>query len=220
MLPVRVGSGDVDANLACVEMLIAGFAGEGVDLLVFPEMWSCAFPNAVLGTMAGKTPMVLDRLAQWAAGYGMVLVGSLPEADGGTVYNTSYVVERTGEIVGKYRKIHRFSFAGEDRHFGRGEETLVCSTSVGKLGIMICYDLRFPELARRLALDGAEIICISAQWPVPRIDHWSTLLRARAIENQIFVAGCNGCGREGKLQYAGRSAVVTPLGNVPAEAGG
>lgn len=211
--------GNVEVNLVRVEEFVAGFAGDGVDLLVLPEMWSCAFPPSHLGAMAEKTPMVLERLAEWASRHGMVLVGSLPEADGAVIYNTSYVVERSGEIVGKYRKMHRFSFTGEDRHFGRGEETVVCPTSVGKLGIMICYDLRFPEVARRLALDGAEIICVSAQWPVPRIDHWSILLRSRAIENQLFVLGCNGCGREGKLQYAGKSVVVSPYGNVPAEAG-
>ena len=212
--------GDVEGNLARVEGLVAGFAAEGVNLLILPEMWSCAFPFSILGTMAVKTPKVLEKLTRWAFKHGMVLVGSLPEADGDTVYNTSYVIERNGEIVGSYRKIHRFSFAGEDRYFGRGESPLVCSTSAGKLGIMICYDLRFPELARRLALDGAEIICVSALWPVPRIDHWSLLLRSRAVENQLFVAGCNGCGQEGKLQYGGRSAVVSPYGNVTAEAGG
>lgn len=211
--------GDVDGNLIRAEMAVAGFAGEGSRLLILPEMWSCSFPFSSLDAMAERTPAVLEEIRGWAAKHGMVLLGSLPEADGGAVYNTSYVIERTGKIVGTYRKIHRFSFYGEDRYFGRGTKPLLCSTSVGKLGVMICYDLRFPELARRLALDGADIICISALWPVERIDHWSLLLRCRAVENQLFVVGCNGCGREGRLRYGGKSALISPTGKVLAEAG-
>jgi len=211
--------GDVDENLAGVERIVRESAGDGMRLLVFPEMWSCSFPFPALGAMAERTPTIVENLRKWARDYGIVLVGSLPEEDRGSIYNASYVVDSTGEISGKYRKIHRFSFCGEDRYFGRGTKPLVCSTGVGKLGIMICYDLRFPELARRLALDGAEILCVSALWPVERIDHWSLLLRSRAVENQMFVVGCNGCGREGKLQYGGRSAVVSPTGTVLAEAG-
>jgi predicted amidohydrolase len=95
---------------------------------------------------------------------------------------------------------------------------LVCNTSVGRLGVEICYDVRFPELSRRLALDGAEIICVSALWPVARVQHWSLLLRSRAIENQLFVLGCNGCGIEGNTRYGGASVIISPLGRVLAEA--
>jgi predicted amidohydrolase len=90
---------------------------------------------------------------------------------------------------------------------------------VGLLGIMICYDLRFPELARRLALDGAEILCVSALWPMERIEHWALLLRSRAVENQMFVLGCNGCGTEENLRYGGASAIVSPTGTVLARGG-
>lgn len=170
--------------------------------------------------MAEMTPHILDLQQEWASRHGMVIVGSLPEPRGNQVFNTSFVFDADGSIVGKYRKIHLFSLNKEDEHFGRGDIAAVCETRVGKLGIQVCYDLRFPETSRKLALDGAEIICFSAQWPTVRIDHWRTLLRARAIENQLFVLGCNGCGTEGKLIYGGNSAVVSPLGRVLAEADG
>jgi predicted amidohydrolase len=169
--------------------------------------------------MAERTPSIVERLREFALSSGMVLVGSLPEAAGSNIYNTNYVIDADGKIAGSYRKIHLFSLHGEDRHFAAGDRTIVVPTAVGKLGIMTCYDLRFPELARRLALDGADILCLSAQWPVSRIEHWSLLLRARAIENQLFAIGCNGCGQEGKLQYAGRSAIISPSGAVLAESG-
>jgi predicted amidohydrolase len=170
--------------------------------------------------LAERTPSVVETLQEWAQEHDVVLVGSLPEVEGSSIFNTSFVLDSDGSIAGKYRKVHLFTLHGEDRHFGRGDSTLVCSTKAGKLGVMICYDLRFPELARRLALDGAEILCVSAQWPDSRVEHWSLLLRARAVENQLFVVGCNGCGKEGKLQYAGHSAVISPLGRVLAEGRG
>lgn len=217
-LQSEVLPGDVDGNLARAERALPEFADQGCQLLVLPEMWSCGFVYPVLPRMAQRTDAVLEKLGKWARRYGIVLVGSLPEDDEGIVFNTSYVIDSSGEIVGKYRKIHLFSLHGENRHFGRGKSPLVCSTSLGRLGIMICYDLRFPELARRLALSGAEILCVSALWPVARIEHWSLLLRCRALENQMFVIGCNGCGIEDGTRYGGTSAIVSPTGELLAQA--
>jgi len=214
-----VAPGDVDENLNRVERALADFREKGCRLLVLPEMWSCGFAYATLKAMADRTPGVVEKLREWARQSGMVLVGSLPEREGEEVFNTSFVVDATGEVAGKYRKIHLFTLHGEHEHFGRGTSPLVCRTAVGRLGIEICYDLRFPELSRRLALDGAEILCIPALWPVGRIEHWSVLLRARAIENQLFVVGCNGCGVEGPLRYGGESAIVSPTGQVVGNAG-
>jgi omega-amidase len=215
---LEVVTGDMDENLARVWNALSYFGENGCRLLVFPEMWSCGFSYPRLSEMAGRTPSIVEKLREQSRYYGMVLVGSLPELDGGSVFNTSFVIDGTGEIVGKYRKIHLFSLHGEHLHFGRGSSPLVCSTGAGRVGVEICYDLRFPELSRRLALDGAEILCISALWPTARIEHWSLLLRARAIENQLFVVGCNGSGIDGELIYGGASAVVSPTGHVLAQA--
>lgn len=211
--------GEVAKNLAAVEGNIELIAETGCGLLVLPEMWSCAFPYRVLREMAKETPRILDRLAEWSSEHRMVIVGSLPVLDGESVFNTSFVFDADGALAGSYRKVHLFSLNKEDLHFGRGTGALVCDTAVGRLGIQVCYDLRFPESSRELALKGAEILCFSAQWPTVRIDHWATLLRARAIENQLYVAGCNGCGVEGRLIYGGASAVVSPYGEVLAEGG-
>ena len=213
-----VRSGDVDRNLASVEEAVGEFAKDGCRLLVLPEMWSSGFAYPRLKSMAENTPAILESLKAWGSRYGMVLVGSLPEAESGRIFNTSYVIDASGKIAGKYRKMHLFSLHNEHLHFGRGETALVCSTEAGRVGVMICYDLRFPELARRLALDGAEILCISALWPKARVDHWSLLLRGRALENQCFVVGCNGCGREEQMEFGGSSAVVSPTATVLAQA--
>ena len=210
--------GDVEANLSKVEGILPEMERRGCQLALFPEMWSCGFVYSILREMADYTPKVLGRLKGWAGQHRMVLIGSLPEADGDTIFNSSYVIDANGNVAGKYRKIHLFSLSGEPEYFERGRSPLVCDTSVGCLGIEICYDIRFPELSRRLALDGAEIICVSALWPEVRVRHWSLLLRGRAVENQLFVLGCNGCGIEGNTRYGGASAIISPLGEVLAEA--
>lgn len=212
--------GRPDINVGKVEHALPLFADEGCRLLLLPEMWSCCFDYGRLREHAGSTPEILDRIGDWCRRYGMVIIGSLPDLEDDRIYNTNFVVDADGTVRGAYRKTHLFTLHGEHNHFAAGDQPLVCETRAGRLGVITCYDLRFPELTRMLALDGAEVLCVSAHWPLPRIEHWSLLLRCRAIENQMFVLGCNGCGVEGNLQYGGASAIVSPLGAPLAQADG
>lgn len=210
--------GEVDLNLANVGRKLDRIAGLGVQLAVLPEMWSAGYDYKRLTSHAAETPRVLETILKRSAELSLVIVGSLPEHADGKVYNTAYVVDR-GELVGSYRKLHMFSTMGEDRFLSPGDRSLVVETSVGKLGVAICYDLRFPELFRKMALEGAEIICLPAEWPKPRQEHWRTLLRARAMENQLFVAAANCCGVQGKLDFFGMSLLLSARGDVLAEGG-
>ncbi len=207
------------SNLSRVIEKIGELGERGAALAVLPEMWSCGFDNRNLPRHAEKTPGILEMLAGLARRHSMVISGTLPERYGDGVCNTAWVVDSTGEIAGSYRKIHLFSATGEDRYFVGGREPLVCDTALGRVGVMTCYDLKFPELGRALVDRGAEMILVSAQWPRQRIDHWRILLRARAIENQLFVLGTNRCGRDLLLTYPGCSMAVSPMGKVLAEAG-
>jgi predicted amidohydrolase len=209
----HIALGYIDANLDTATAALRRVSQQGAKLAVLPEMWSCGYDYRNLTELAKETPRVLQELQGECRKLEMVTVGSLPELEGGTIYNTAYVIDR-GEIVGSYRKLHLFSTMREDQFLGSGDATLVVDTSVGRLGVAICYDLRFPELFRKLALAGAEIICIPAEWPKPRQEHWKTLLRARAIENQLFVIAANCCGVQGKLDFTGLSQLISPLGNV------
>jgi predicted amidohydrolase len=181
-------------------------------------MWSTGYDYKRLPELAEQTPRVVETLKGLTAELQMVVVGSLPEKDDGQIYNTAYVIDQ-GQIVGTYRKLHLFSNMGEDRFIASGNKSLVVPTSVGRIGVAICYDLRFPELFRKLALEGAEILCLPAEWPKPRQDHWRTLLLARAIENQLFVVAANCCGIQGKLDFFGMSLLIAPRGEVLAEGG-
>ncbi len=210
--------GDIDANVEHVRETLKRLHDEGVQLAVLPEMWCCGFAYRELNDLAKRTPEVVEEMGRLSAEYGMVLVGSLPEPDGEKVCNTAYVMDQ-GKLAGKYRKIHLFSLMNEDRAFTGGDSWLVADTHLGKIGVFICYDLRFPELARRLAVEGAEILVVPGEWPKPREEHWRLLLQARAIENQLFLVSANACGMTGKLDFFGSSLIIGPKGEILAEGG-
>lgn len=215
----NVKQGDIDANLAFVRSALARVADQGADLAVLPEMWSTGFAYRTLNELAEQTPQVVAELTKLSARHKLVIVGSQPEASGdGRVYNTAHVIDN-GQVVAAYRKLHLFSLLGEDKAFKGGDAWCLAETSLGKIGVIICYDLRFPELCRRLALEGADAVCVPAQWPKPRQEHWRTLLRARAIENQLYVVSANACGLIGKLDFFGMSMIIDPKGEVLRDAG-
>ncbi|HEX9080419.1 MAG TPA: carbon-nitrogen family hydrolase [Desulfuromonadaceae bacterium] len=215
----NVKQGDVDANLAYVRTALTRAAAGGAHLAVLPEMWSTGFAYKNLNDLALRTQGVVDELLELSRSLKLVICGSMPEPDGeGKVFNTVFLADN-GRLAGVYRKMHLFSLLGEDRAFAAGDSWLLADTSLGKVGVIICYDLRFPELSRRLAVEGARVICVPAQWPKPRQEHWRTLVRARAIENQLFVVACNACGPIGKLDLFGMSMIVDPKGDLLAEAG-
>ncbi len=214
----NVKPGDVDTNLASVREALFRVADQGANLAVLPEMWSCGFAYGKLNKLALRTAGIVDELLVLSRELKLVIVGSLPEPNGDKVFNAVYVADN-GALSGVYRKIHLFSLLGEDRAFSGGDSWLLADTSLGRVGVIICYDVRFPELSRRLAIEGAQVICIPAQWPKPRQDHWRTLLRARAMENQLFIVACNACGIIGKLDFFGMSMIIDAKGDVLAEAG-
>ena len=214
----NVTQGDVDANLDYVREALRRTAAQGAQLVVLPEMWSSGFAYRDLNELARRTAGIVEELLTLSRELKLVVVGSMPEPHGEKVFNTIYVADN-GTLAGIYRKLHLFSLLGEDRAFDSGDSWLLANTSVGPVGVIICYDLRFPELSRRLALEGACVICVPAQWPKPRQEHWRTLLRARAIENQLYMVACNACGPIGKLDFFGMSMIIDPKGELLAEAG-
>lgn len=214
----NISLGEIEPNLLHVRHELERLAGEGVQLVLLPEMWATGFAYKQLNELAQRTAGLVGELSELSRRYGMVIIGSLPEPHDNKVYNTAYVLDR-GELKGKYRKIHLFSLMQEDRSFDAGDTWLLVETSIARIGVFICYDLRFPELARRLAVEGAEVLVVPGEWPKPRQEHWRTLLRARAIENQLFVVAANCCGMVGKLDFFGMSMIIDPKGDLLAEAG-
>ncbi len=211
--------GQVEANYAAVEKAIGEAAHTGADIVVLPEMWNTSFyPTNVqdLADDQGKrTQHVLMTLAKT---YGIHIVGgSVAVRKENSVYNTTYIVNRQGQIVGTYDKVHLFAPGGEDAVFQAGNALSVFTLDGITMASIICYDLRFTEWVRMAALQGAKVLFVPAAWPDVRIDHWQILNRARAIENQLVVVAVNQCGVAGTLQFGGHSMIIDPLGNVLAE---
>lgn len=209
---------DVELNLAAAVDGIGRLAGQGAEIIILPELWSCGFDNTNLIDHAEKTPAIIEILKEKAVYHNLILAGSLPELSDGKIYNTLYLIDKNGEVIASYRKIHLFTLSGEDNYFTAGKKAVMVKTSIGPVGLMICYDLRFPELCRSLALQGALLVFISAQWPLARIEHWNILLKARALENQIFIIAANMCGRDSNLVYGGCSQIISPQGKILAMA--
>jgi predicted amidohydrolase len=195
----------------------------GSDLVLLPELWPCgyfSFSRYAAESEPGDGPTV-QALAVQARRIGSFLfTGSFVERAAGRLFNTCLLIDPAGEVVARYRKVHPFGYQSEERRLvAAGEEVVVKDVSWGRAGFAICYDLRFPELFRRMIDRGAEAFLIAAAWPAARLEPWVLLNRARALENQAFVFACNGAGSSGGVRLGGHSLFVDPFGKVIAEAG-
>lgn len=211
-----------EKNLTKAKALVRKAAESGADVILLPETLNTGFfPRESLAELADKAGrQTKAELGALAKELGVNLIaGSVADLRDGRVYNTSYVFDRAGECVAAYDKTHLFSPMGEHEAFTPGENVVDFTLDGVKCGLVTCYDIRFCELIRTLALRGIDVLFVPAQWPAVRAEHWRTLTRARAIENQIFLACCNGCGTAGETVYGGHSAIYDPWGVVLAAAG-
>jgi len=217
-IQMAISKGEPTSNISKALDLLNTVAEKGAELMVLPEMWLTDFILKDPYPYLDWTSKALKAIRLFCQKKECIVVaGSIMEEEDGRIYNTSFVIDNNG-IAGKYRKAHLFEPMGELRVFSPGNKSHVIETPLAKLGVIICYDLRFPELTRPLPFHGTEILCIPAQWPSERIDHWTTLLKARAIENQLFVVGCNRWGKVGPHDFPGHSLIIDPPGNVLAAA--
>ncbi len=206
-----------EENFATVRNSLEQETVPAESLIVLPEMFATGF-SMNIDRIADQpdTEPFLQALAKEYRSW--VIGGTVTKAPDGRGLNQARVYDPDGVRLGHYDKIHPFSYSGEDRYYARGQSHQLFDLGGVRVCPLVCYDLRFPELFRKAALDGAELFAVIANWPEPRTAHWSTLLAARAIENQAFVIGVNRTGTDPKLSYSGHSAVIDPLGKILAEA--
>jgi len=191
------------------------------DLVCLPELFHANYsdlPNAAMTTGSARAKD-LARLSKAHAH--ALLIGSVALRTGGTITNC-LILMHDGELIPFYQKIHLFPPMGEPVLFAAGRKLSVVDLSVSgtkwRIGFTLCYDLRFPELFRILAALGCQLVVVPAQWPSTRTKAWRTLLEARALENQLYMAGVNRCGKDLNESYGGYSRVVSPTGEVLASA--
>jgi predicted amidohydrolase len=213
MVQTQCAEGDRERNCSAVRNLLQRHqAGSGVQFVVLPELFDVGFryeDYARIGPgIPGPTARFLETIAKEFKAY--VVGTGLEKADSG-FYNTLIVASPTGKTIATYRKVHPFQ--AERTMFKGGDRVVLFEAKEIKVGVEICYDIRFPELTRRMALEGAHLILVPGAFPDPRSAHWDNLLTARAIENQLYVAAANRIGRgfDGKT-YFGHSQMIDPSG--------
>jgi omega-amidase len=209
---LHIHAGDLDSNLQNALRMIESAVNEHSQLVLLPELWSSGYDLENAIGYAQETPRILALLQELSQQHQICIGGSLLESTTGGIYNTFAWIDPSSPIPVYYRKAHLFRLMQEEKWLQPGKALQTVHAPWGKSGLAICYDLRFPELFRHYALQDVNTFILSAEWPSHRIDHWQTLLRARAIENLSFVLAANCIGPAYKDQFGGHSAVISPWG--------
>ena len=215
--------GEAEDNLVKMSDMIAKIASQQkVDLIVFPELVTSGYELGLRFTeLAQRVPgPTVNLIAQRANEYGVYVAFGMvtKERVESVLYNSAILIGPEGDLVEMYNKVH---LRGEERMaFREGFKFPVIDTELGSIGLMIGYDLAFPEVARSLVLDGAEIICVLANWEATQIDEWKTYMRSRAYENAVYMVGANRVGEDVTLTFGGESMVVGPRGEIHASLAG
>lgn len=216
LLQINIILGDFEKNKASVTIAIEKAMEEKPDILALPEMWNIGFfPKPIINFADHDGQETRTFLSALARQHKVNIVGgSIANRIGKNLYNTNYTFNRQGKVISTYNKIHLFSLSKENQVFSAGDKLSIFTLDGIKCAVIICYDVRFCELVRMLALEGIDILFVPAAWPVERLMHWQILNQARAIENQIFVAAINGAGSFKNFHLAGNSMLIDPWGNV------
>ncbi|MGB7338569.1 MAG: carbon-nitrogen hydrolase family protein [Phototrophicaceae bacterium] len=211
--------GEPEENLVKMSEQISTIASQQkVDLIVFPELITSGSELGLRFTeVAQRIPgPTVNLIAQRANDFGIYIAFGMASKEKveSVLYNTAVLVGPDGELIETYNKVH---LRGEERMaFREGYKIPVAETEIGNIGLCLGYDLAFPEVARSMTLEGADIICAMANWEASQIDEWKTYVRARAYENSVFVAGANRVGEDVTLNFGGASMIVGPRGEIHA----
>lgn len=217
LIQMNMHEGDTEYNFLHAEWLLKKAAEYSPDVIILPETWNTGFfPKTGLPESADRDALRTKALLRDISGsYGAYIVGgSVTERKGADIYNTCYIYDDKGVNIASYSKNHLFSPMREQLYYKKGDSLCVFSIKGVKCAVCICYDIRFPELIRRLALEGIKILFVPMQWPRERTEQMKLLIRARAVENQIFTVACNSAGLFDGTVFGGCSFVSSPLGEV------
>jgi len=209
-------------NLAAGLSHIREACDSGAKIIVMPEMWITGLhPDIVNSPFVEKTPDIIEKICSIAREYSVIInAGSFAFRDGAgcgpdrRVFNRAYIIDGAGRVCGTYDKIQVFTKNNEDAYTRPGSSVSVIDAGGIKIAPFICFDIRFPELFRIAAMNGAELITVSSQFPASRINHWNAMMPARAVENQCYVLASNICGHDGLLALGGNSMAVSHDGEV------
>jgi len=211
---------DKSTNFKKVEHLLAEAEVQPGALIVMPEMFATGYSMNVESVFEEDNGPTENFLADLAARYqSHVMGGVVKKAADGRGLNQAVIAAPTAEIALRYSKLHPFSYAGETKFYTAGNNLQLFDLPPFIFAPFVCYDLRFPEIFRDAVIKGSTVFVVIACWPAAREAHWLALLQARAIENCAYVVGINRCGKDPKLEYSGRSQIISPQGEILQDAG-
>lgn len=222
---MAVVAGDIKANLDKVDLYAKEASRRESMVLALPELWTTGIDFVSYVDICFEQDKTIEKIQKIAKAHKIWLTGSMLYHDKeGRATNTSFCFSPKGEVLAHYSKMHLFSLMHEDKHFKPGSKLVVEDLPWGKSGFAICYDIRFPELYRSYALKGAEMVFSPVAFPIERAFQWNHLVRARAIENQMFMVTASQVGTAsikgiGDVKFMGGSVIIDPLGKTVIEAG-
>lgn len=221
LVQMDIAFGRPEENFKQVEEKIVAACKDHSDIIVLPELWSTGYDLTRLAQIADKQAQAtISFLSKLASKYNVHIVGgSIANNKEKGIYNTLIVINKSGEVVHTYDKLHLFQLMDEHLYLKSGTSNGLFSLEDRHFASMICYDIRFPEWIRVHTTRGAQAIFVVAEWPEPRLAHWRSLLVARAIENQCYVIACNRVGKDPNNNFAGHSMIIDPWGEIIVEAG-
>ncbi|MEH7886488.1 carbon-nitrogen family hydrolase [Bacillus sp. JJ1609] len=220
-LQMDIAFGNSKKNYDTAMNLMEKASSEKPDIIVLPELWTTGYDLANLKDQADADAREAAAFLKGSATkYNAHIVGgSVANKTDAGIENTMLVFDQSGELSGKYSKLHLFQLMDEHLYLAAGKQKGLFSLDSQKFAGLICYDIRFPEWVRAHALEEVEAMFVVAEWPIQRLEHWRALLIARAIENQSYIIACNRSGSDPNNKFAGHSMVIGPWGDIIAEAG-
>lgn len=213
---------DKQYNLNKVKEFIEQHSDKKLDLVIMPEFFSTGIDDNVFKKLAETeaSSETIEFFSKLAKKYNTnILTGTIIEKDGDDLYNSTFFINRQGHVIGKYRKIHLFDYFGgnEGKLITSGDEVVVVDSDMGKIGLSICFDIRFPLLYNKLLKKGAQIITCSAAWSIDALNEWELLNQTHALNNAAFFVSSSLCGKT-CYEHSGNSMVVSPMGKILARA--
>lgn len=207
---------NIRRNLEKAHNFIKMAKESGAEIVILPELFNIGYDLGTFNYTASDYSITIGELSKMARSYEVQIVAGIAELNGEQVFNSASVFNRNGELICNYRKNNLFPLSQEKRIFTKGDGIACFNMNGITFGLLICFDIRFPEIARQYIEKGCSAIIVVSAFPFPRLEHWQILLRARAIENQAYIIASNRVGREGGNFFLGNSCIIDPWGTVKA----
>jgi predicted amidohydrolase len=222
LIQLDIAFGNPAVNYAAAERKIREAAAGKPDCILLPELWTTGYDLTRLNEIADdRGSVTTELLSGLAKEFGInIVAGSIAKKQDTGITNSMLVFDRTGALAGEYSKLHLFRLMDEHLYLQPGSAKGLFKLDGALCAGLICYDIRFPEWVRVHMAEGAEVLFISAEWPLPRLSHWRALLISRAIENQCYVVACNRSGSDPANTFGGHSMIIDPWGGIVCEASG